>query len=72
MLPDSDPASLLSQSLKPAHEGRRDGSVVKSMVCSSRGPEFNCQQPHVVSQPSVMGSDTFSCYAGIHADRSLI
>ncbi|EDL03018.1 mCG140054 [Mus musculus] len=31
MLPDSDPASLLSQSLKPAHEGRRDGSVVKSM-----------------------------------------
>jgi hypothetical protein len=34
-----------------------DGSAVKSTDCSSRGPEFNSQQPHGGSQPSVMGSD---------------
>jgi hypothetical protein len=27
--------------------------------CSSRRPEFNSQQPHGSSQPSVMGSDAF-------------
>jgi hypothetical protein len=37
--------------------GWRGGSVVKSTDCSSRGPEFNSQQPHGDSQPSVMGSD---------------
>jgi hypothetical protein len=31
--------------------GWRDGSVVKSTDCSSRGPEFNSQQPHGISQP---------------------
>jgi hypothetical protein len=35
----------------------RDGSVVKNTDCSSRGPEFNFQQPHGGSQSSVMGSD---------------
>jgi hypothetical protein len=30
---------------------------VKSIDCSSRGPEFNSQQPHGGSQPTVMGSD---------------
>ena len=35
----------------------RDGSVVKSIDCSSRDPEFKSQQPHGGSQPSVMGSD---------------
>jgi hypothetical protein len=30
---------------------------VKSTDCSSRGPEFNSQQPDHGSQPSVMGSD---------------
>ena len=35
----------------------RDGSGVKSTDCSSRDPEFNSQQPHGGSQPSVMGSD---------------
>jgi hypothetical protein len=35
----------------------RDSSVVKSTDCSSRGPEFNSQQPHNGSQPSVMRSD---------------
>jgi hypothetical protein len=31
----------------------RDGSVVKSTICSSRGPKFKSQQPHGGSQPSV-------------------
>jgi len=35
----------------------RDGSVVKSTGCSSRGPEFKSQQTHGGSQPSVMRSD---------------
>jgi hypothetical protein len=35
----------------------RDDSVVKSIDCSSRGLEFNSQQPHGGSQPSVMGSE---------------
>jgi len=35
----------------------RDGSVVKSTDCSSRGPEFSSQQTNGGSQPSVMGSD---------------
>ena len=38
-------------------EGWRDGSAGKSTDCSSRGPEFNSQQPHGGSQPSVMGAD---------------
>jgi hypothetical protein len=37
--------------------GWRDGSVVKSTDCSSRGPDFNSQQPRGNPQPSVMGSD---------------
>jgi hypothetical protein len=36
--------------LKNEPEGWRDGSVVKSTDCSSRGPEFNSQQPHGGSQ----------------------
>jgi hypothetical protein len=36
-------------------EGWRDGSVVKSTDCSSRGPEYKSQQPHGGSQPSVIG-----------------
>jgi hypothetical protein len=34
--------------------------VVKSTECSSRGPEFNSQQPHGGSQPSVMGASGVS------------
>ena len=37
--------------------GWRDGSAVKSIDCSARGPEFNFQQPRGGSQPSVMRSD---------------
>jgi hypothetical protein len=32
---------------------------LKSSGCSSRGSEFNSQQLHGGSQPSVMGSDAF-------------
>jgi hypothetical protein len=45
--------------LKKYQRGWSDGSVVKSTDCSPRGPEFNSQQPHDGSQPSVMGSDAF-------------
>jgi hypothetical protein len=37
--------------------GWRDGSTVKGTDCSFKGPEFNSQQPHDGSQPSVMRSD---------------
>jgi len=42
--------------------GWRDGSMVKTTDCSSRGPEFNSQQPHGGSQLSVMRSDAFFWY----------
>ena len=38
----------------------RDGSAVKSIDCSSEGPEFKFQQPQGGSQPSVMKSDALS------------
>jgi hypothetical protein len=38
-------------------QGLRDGSAVKIIDCSSRGTEFNSQQPQGGSQPPVMGSD---------------
>ena len=51
--------------LKRPSLGRRDGSVVKSTDCSSKGPEFKFQQPHGGSQPSVMRSDAlFRCVWG--------
>jgi hypothetical protein len=34
--------------------GWRDGSVVKSTDCSSKGPEFSSQQSHGGSPPSAM------------------
>jgi hypothetical protein len=44
--------------IRPLSEGWRDGSAVRSTEqSSSRGPEFNSQQPHGGSQPSVMGSE---------------
>ena len=48
----------LSLFYKDDWRGWRDGSVVKSTDCSSKGPEFKSQQPHDGSQPSVMTSDT--------------
>jgi hypothetical protein len=38
--------------------GWRDGSVVKNTDCSSKGPEFNSQQPHGGSHPPVLRSLT--------------
>ncbi|XP_060248041.1 centromere protein T isoform X2 [Meriones unguiculatus] len=37
----------------------RDGSEVKSTVCSFRGPDFNSQQPHGGSQPSMRSGALF-------------
>jgi hypothetical protein len=42
--------------------GWNDGLAVKSTGCFSRGPEFNSQQPHGGSQPSVMESDALFWY----------
>ena len=39
--------------------GWRDGSAVKSTDCSSRGHEFNSQQPQGGLQLSVVGSDVW-------------
>ena len=49
----------------------RDGSEVKSTACSSGGHEFNSQQPHGGSQPSVMRSGALFWPVGIHAGRTL-
>ena len=46
---------------KRGYESWREGLVVKSTDCSSRGLEFNSQQPHGGSQPSVMGSNGLFC-----------
>jgi hypothetical protein len=42
-------------------QGCRDGSAVNSTDCSSRGPEFNSQQPHDGSQISVIRSNALFC-----------
>ena len=47
----------------------RDGSVVKSTGYSSRGPEFDSQQPHGASRPSVMGSDALFWHPGTQICR---
>ena len=40
--------------------------MVKSTDCSTRGPEFNFQQPHGGLQPSVLGFDVlFWCILGL-------
>ena len=49
----------------------RDGSAVKSIACSARGPEFNFQQPHGGSQASIMKSGMLFWRAGMHAGRTL-
>ena len=49
----------------------RDDSEVTSTGCSSRGPEFNSQQPQNSLQPSVMRCDGLFWPAGIHAGRTL-
>jgi hypothetical protein len=49
----------------------RDDSVVKSTGYSAKGielPEFNSQQPHSGSRPSVTGSDALFCIYRIFID----
>jgi hypothetical protein len=41
--------------------------VVKSTDCFSRGPEFNSQQPHDGSQPSITESDALFWHAVVYA-----
>jgi hypothetical protein len=54
--------NVISRTQNPDARGWRDGSAVKSTDCSSRGPEFNSQQPHGGSEPSVIESDDlFMC-----------
>jgi hypothetical protein len=53
-------ARLTTKNIKIPFAGWRDGSAVKSTDYSSRGPQFNSQQPHSGSQPSIMGSDAYS------------
>jgi hypothetical protein len=50
-------AGEMAQCLRTLTGGWGDGSAVKSTDCSSRGPEFNSQQPDGGSHPSVMGSN---------------
>jgi hypothetical protein len=45
-------------SQKLTHGPGKMAQQVKSTNCSSEGPEFNSQQPHGGSQPSIMRSDT--------------
>jgi hypothetical protein len=47
----------LKKKKKKRRKGWRDGLALKSTDCSSRSPEFNSQQPHGGSQPSIMRSD---------------
>jgi hypothetical protein len=49
----------------------RYGSEVKSTSCSFRGPEFNYQQPHGGSQPSVMRSGALFWPSVTYAGRML-
>jgi hypothetical protein len=51
--------------------GWRNGSDIKSTGCSFRGSEFNNQQTHGGSQPSVMRSVALFWPEGIHAGRAL-
>jgi hypothetical protein len=42
--------------LKKESKDWRDDSAVKSIECTSLGPEFNSLEPHGGSQPCVKGS----------------
>jgi len=53
----SSPLFIVTEVSRSFIGGWRDGSEVKSTDCSSRGPEFNSQQPHGGSQASVMRYD---------------
>ena len=67
------PAPLLWKfsRVKIHSEGLRDGSEVKSTGYTSKGPEFNSQQPRGGSQPSVMKYGALFWPAGTYANRLL-
>lgn len=54
----------------PWFRGCRDGSAVKKMYCSCRGPEFNSQHPNGDSQAPVIPAleDLTHLYAYTHAN----
>ena len=49
-----------------------DGAAVKSTLCSFWGPEFNSQQPHGGSQPTILGTNALFCHSGVCVDIALI
>jgi hypothetical protein len=49
--------SCIDFKMRALGAGERAQRLRALAACSSRGPEFNSQQPHGGSQPSVMGSD---------------
>ena len=58
------------ESYKIGTQGWRDGSVVKSTGCSSRGPQFNSQHPHGSSQLSVTPASGDPTPSDIHAGKT--
>ena len=67
------PPLLLTQSLRflTTFKIWRGGGEVKNIGSSSRGHEFNSQQPHCGSHPSMMRFVDLFCCASIHEDRAL-
>ena len=57
-------ASTTHVQVQDRTKGRRDVSEVNSTDSSARGPEFNSQQTHGSSQPSVMRSGALLWPAG--------
>jgi hypothetical protein len=53
--------ALLSGLLKSQTGIGEMAQGLRALDCSSRGPEFNSQQPHGGSQPSVMESNALFC-----------
>ncbi|XP_060238453.1 transmembrane protein 116 isoform X4 [Meriones unguiculatus] len=69
------PAGLHSKSTASVtvtiYRSWKGGSEVKSTACFSKGPEFNSQQPHGGSQPSIMRPSALFWPAAIHGGRTL-
>ena len=56
-LSDEKIQSIIEHCERKQAEGWRDGTAVKSTDCSYKDPEFNSQQLHGGSQPSVVESN---------------
>jgi hypothetical protein len=46
------------------------GEMIQWLSCSSRDPEFNSQQPHGASKPSIMKSGALFRPVSIHATQN--